>query len=133
LRTRQIPDDLKTSIPQVISEFLAIAKKGDTSEYNAYVEKLMQALQPYLYGSGSKSLSKDVSDFILKIKTIEDSFQWYDAVLLTYPHVDIGRYPTLIEKSDSNALYLSHMDDLLRLLEYVRNVCKNINSAISPR
>ena len=68
---------------------------------------------------------------MIKLTAIEKSFDWYEHVLLTYPHQEIGRYPTMIDDKDSYSLYIEYKDNLWRIIEEIQAVCIGIKNTIT--
>jgi len=123
-----IPLELKTIIPQILNELAGALKDGNSEDVR---KKLVSVIEPHLYGSGTKSFSKAESDTMIKLTAIEKSFSWYEHVLLTYPHQEIGRYPTMIDDSDSYSLYIEYKDNLWRIMEEIQMVCTGIKDTIT--
>lgn len=131
LLKKKMPVELKAKIPLFIREYIIATQRGDSHKMKIAMEKLMQAISPYLYGSGPDSFSKESSDLMIKIKMIDSAFEWYEYVLLTYPHQEIGRYPTDIEGTNSEILYCENKENLLKLIQAVKIICTKIRMSVS--
>lgn len=124
---KSIPSELKVNLPKLLKEMTV------NLEENSGVikgDKILTFLQPYLYGSGRESFSKTESETITKLSAISNSFDWYGDVLLSYPHQQIGRYPTKIDHSDSYSLYIEYKDNLGKIIQDMKIVCKRIRNSI---
>jgi len=125
-----IPLELKANIPQALQDLVeGLITKDFKSEDTR--KRLLSLLEPHLYGSGTESFSKSQSDTMIKLTAIDKSFDWYEHVLLTYPHQEIGRYPTIIDKKDSYSLYIEYKDNLWRIIEEIQTVCRGIKNSMA--
>jgi len=129
-QAESIPPELKTNIPQVLRELAEGMIKKDP-ELGSSRDKILSLLEPYLYGSGTESFSKSDSDTMIKLTAIDRSFDWFEHVLLTYPHEQIGRYPIMINDCDAYSLYTENKDNLWKIIEDIQTVCKKIRISIT--
>lgn len=123
-----IPSELKAGIPDMLGDFVESIVKKDIKP--GMREKFLSLLEPHLYGTGTDSFSKSESDTVIKISAIDKSFDWYEHVLLTYPHQEIGRYPTMIDDKDSYSLYEEYKENLWQIMEEIQSVCSGIRNSI---
>ena len=124
---KSIPSKLKENLPQLLKE---ITENLQINSGTIKGTEIMAILQPYLYGSGSESFSKSESETITKLSVISDAFDWYGDVLLSYPHQQIGRYPTKINDDDSYSLYIKYKDNLWKIIQEIHIVCERIRISI---
>lgn len=129
-QAESIPSELKTNIPQALRELAEEMIKKDP-ELGSSRDKVLSLLEPFLYGSGTESFSKSESDTMIKLTAIDRSFDWFEHVLLTYPHQQIGRYPTMINDYDAYSLYIENKDNLWKIIEDIQTVCKKIRISIT--
>ncbi|MCV0392002.1 MAG: HEPN domain-containing protein [Nitrosopumilus sp.] len=126
LLKKKIPVKLKSKLPLFIIDYLNAIKNNDQKNAKLILEKFMLEVKPYFYGTGPNSLSKDATDFMIKMKMIDTAFEWYEYGLLTFPHQEIGRYPTIIENTNSEILYEENKDKLLQLIQSITIICNKI-------
>ncbi|KAG2476766.1 MAG: hypothetical protein NPMRTH1_1550016 [Nitrosopumilales archaeon] len=124
-----IPSELKANMHQALINFTEELSKNSGS--GDARNKIISLLEPYLYGSGTESFSKSESDTITKLTAIDNSFDWYGHVLLSYPHQQIGRYPTSIDDKDAYSLYIEYKENLWKIIEEIRTVCTRIRNKIT--
>lgn len=126
----KLPKHIKAKLPKILLEYIQALRSGSSSQVQFVMEKLLNLIRPYLYGSGPQSISKEASDFMLKLNVIDTTFQWSEYVLLSFPHSQIGRYPTIIGDEDSVILYKERKDELFKLMLSIRLICTKIKSAM---
>ncbi|MGY5148617.1 MAG: HEPN domain-containing protein [Candidatus Nitrosopumilus sp. bin_68KS] len=131
LLKKKMPDKLKSKLPLFIVDYLNALKNNNPENAKIILDKFMLEIRPYLYGSGPNSLSKDATDFMIKMKMIDTAFEWYEYGLLTFPHQEIGRYPTIIENTNSELLYEENKENLLQLIQSITIICNKIKTALS--
>jgi len=129
LENKKLPSEIKQQIPTLLLSYVQALAKGDHNIVEIR-EKIMTLLKPYFYGSGPKSLSKDESDVMIKLSLIEQSFDWYEYVLLSFPHQEVGRYPTMIDGVEATTQYEKNKENLWKLIQGIEVICKRIRTAI---
>lgn len=55
---------------------------------------------------------------------------YLESIMKSFPHEDIGRYPTEIDGKDSTNLYVTYKDNLLVLINEISNVCNSIKMTV---
>jgi len=90
------------------------------------MEIMNKVMDNFGWGSGGKTLSKDLTQNMTKYLKLWKCMEWIDIIALTYPHQEISRYPFQIDEKISDEVYLEQKDNLKKMLDNVKNTCKQI-------
>lgn len=60
-------------------------------------------------------------------------FRFFDTLIKTYPHQDIGRYPNYVDGQSTVELYKTYAPQLASLMAKVLEDCTKIENAINGR
>jgi len=132
-------DRLASIDPANIQKFLSIFQKAlqevvnptQSMEQNfQLLDEMILFAKPFFYGSGPNSLSKTDTDFISKLYLLIRTWLWIETVIESFPHEEIGRYPTDINGMNSELLYKEKKENLLRLIQKIRTACDQIKNDI---
>ena len=93
-------------------------------------DELSILLGMFYYGKGNELFTIEETDFFIKIIKLWRCADWFDTILSSYSHEQISRYPTLIDDQDSITWYKLQKENLLKLINEIRETCDSIKSEI---
>jgi hypothetical protein len=123
------PEDTQKLVEWLSRNFQS-AQNNSKIDFSKEIDEIEEILSPYLYGVKEKSLSKQDSDFLTDFFKIFRTFEWLELLLASYPHEEIGRYPTTIDNESSVELYKERKDDLYNLITAIDSACLQIRTNI---
>lgn len=131
------PVSVDSSVEQAITRFFVDLLKmmQNPEQYTTQqafdiLDGLMQSLKPFFYGTGTDSLSKSATDWILRLYFLLRTVTWLDVAQYSFPHEDIGRYPTYIDGISSITIYQDRKDNLLFLIQEITKTCCSIKKIL---
>ena len=123
------PDDSQRLVEWMVHIIQNVQQNIET-DFIKEVNNFEEIISPYLYGVKENSFSKQDTDFIMKFFKIWKTFSWLGLILLSYPHEEIGRYPTNINHENSLKLYKEKNNELLDLINILDSACLEIRTSI---
>lgn len=79
---------------------------------------------------GDSVIGKTIQGDMKRMMAYTKILPYLETIMKSFPHEDIGRYPTEIDKKDSTKLYVEYKDNLFVLINEISNVCNNIKAII---
>jgi HEPN domain-containing protein len=114
---------IKGQIPQLQSE--------QTHQYMIVILEYLYHL--FTYEFKNRPQQREFYRLAKEIYMLVYPFKFLDLILRTYPHEDIGRYPTMIDNTSSLELYAKNEGALAALISEVDLSCQKIEHAVFRR